>query len=207
MAGLDAGQLLTRTLAGDPFGEKAAAGTSTSTQNSKSTSGNQFNDPNLVASLAEMIKGVSGTSGSQFNSYLDNPAQSKMFQNSLQTVLQNLQPGEKQQRQDLQDQFRQAGALNSGAFANAATQNERNIGANRSTTAVNLLQSQYAPTLQALLGGISQANPLISNEKFDFANSESTGASNSQAYDPNSKNNKTPLVGKYGPSGYTGLIY
>jgi hypothetical protein len=44
---------------------------------------------------------------------------------------------------------------------------------------------QYAPTLQGLLGGINQINPLIANEKLGFSSAQSTGESRAQQFDPN----------------------
>lgn len=165
-------------------GGGAAPGSTKTRQQNTASNKQKFNDPALVDALSKSIGGLVGNSAQQFSDYIQNPTQSPLFQQSLQTMLNDLQPGEAAQRQSLQDQFRQSGALNSGAFANAATANERNIGMNRSTTATNLLGQTYGATLQGLLGAVGQGNPLIQGLKMSEGQSQGTSSTDAQAYAP-----------------------
>lgn len=156
---------------------KAAQGKGSALPPGSTTSSNRagqyFADPGKVNTLSSLLTNVAGTAGSYYNEYLRNPAQSPLFTNQLGTLLSSLKPSEAASRTALADQFRQAGALNSGAFAKAATQNESDILGNREKTAANLLGSTYGPTLQAILGGVGQANPLISNLTLNESSGES----------------------------------
>jgi len=162
------------------MGKVSGAGKATTEE--QSTSGTYFSDPGRVKTLSDLLSGVVGNSASYFNDYIRDPTQSPLFKTSLASLLTQLQPGEAASRQALRDEFLMAGATNSGAFANAARQNESDILANRGNTGVNLLNQQFAPTLQGLLGGIGQGNPLIDALKLE--QSQSTKKSESQQYAP-----------------------
>jgi len=177
----------------------APPGSSTSTQSS--SSGSYFSDPGRVKTLSDLLSGVVGNSASYFNDYIKDPTQSPLFKTSLASLLTQLQPGEAASRQALRDEFLMAGATNSGAFANATRQNESDILANRGNTGVNLLNQQFAPTLQGLLGGIGQGNPLIDALKLD--KSESTSKSVSQGFAPAGSQLLTPRGFASGPNAVT----
>ena len=82
-----------------------------------------------------------------------NPLGSGIFQALLQPVLAALVPSERAQRQSLTDRFRSAGQSGSGAFAQAARQQESDIFNQRGQVTSNLALQSLQQLLGALQGG------------------------------------------------------
>ena len=82
-----------------------------------------------------------------------NPLSSGIFQALLQPVLAALVPSERAQRQSLTDRFRATGQSGSGAFAQAARQQESDIFNQRGQVTSNLALQSLQQLLGALQGG------------------------------------------------------
>ncbi len=92
---------------------------------------------------------------SNINNFLQNPLSGELFQPYMQALLQARLPGEEASRTALADQFRmagggQGGALQSGAFSNAAVANEQNIMQGRSADIAKAASDTYRNTLAGL---------------------------------------------------------
>lgn len=85
-----------------------------------------------------------------------NPLGSGIFQSLLQPILAALAPSERAQRQSLTDRFRSAGQSGSGAFAQAARQQESDIFNQRGQVTSNLAMNSLQQLLGALQGGFQQ---------------------------------------------------
>jgi len=119
--------------------------------------------------MAEMIKQLQGQIGGlntgqatqeNLNSLMNNPLSSELFTGTIGPILNQLKDSEGQSRTALADQFRmagggQGGALQSGAFANAATRNEQNILANRSNVVANKASEVFRNLLSGLGLGLN----------------------------------------------------
>lgn len=157
-----------------------APGSSTST--STSTSGTYFQDPSQINALSALLSHLANFSSNNYESYLQNPVASPLFQNQLGPLLQALIPSEDRARTQLTDQFRAAGGLRSGAYGNSSQMLEGQILGERQKAAGNLLGQSFGPMMQAILAPLSQIAPLINALKMQ--NSSSTSTQQSQQFDP-----------------------
>jgi len=110
-----------------------------------------------IQSLQNQIGGLTTGQATQqnLNTLMNNPLSSDLFTGTIGPILDQLKSSEAASRTALSDQFRmagggQGGALQSGAFANAATQNEQNILANRS----NVVANKASEVFKNLLSGL-----------------------------------------------------
>jgi hypothetical protein len=136
-----------------------SVGTASYGGGTKSTSTSQY-----PVDIASLIKGVQGqigdlttgqTTQANLNTFLNNPLSGELFQGTIGPILDSLRSSEDASRTALADQFRmagggQGGALQSGAFSNAATTNEQNILANRS----NVVAQQASNVFRNILSGL-----------------------------------------------------
>ena len=141
--------------------------------------GFDFN-PNLANTIAN-ANAASGATGSQgVQDLLANPAANTGFQTTLAGMLASLQGSEAQQRQDLADQFKAAGAEQSGAmgtaFANLAGQQ-----ANAHSVLAGEAMRSFLPSAVsgygdlAKLGGPSLLEALKTGQSLDLANNAPAG--------------------------------
>lgn len=125
--------------------------------------GSFFSNPELVKQLSSLLGGLGQGAGKNYMDYLMNPASSSLFTSQLQGLLQNPQllQSENMARQNLADQFRIGGGLNSGALGTAGANLESSILGNRQSLAANLLGQTFGQTLGGLQFPVGQLTPLI----------------------------------------------
>ena len=150
-----------------------------SQQQSMSKGGSYFSNPELVNNLAGLLGGQATAAAGGYMDYLQNPATSQLFTSQLAGLLNNPQllNSEAMARQNLADQFRIGGGLNSGAFGQAGQNLESSILGNRQSLAANLLGQTYGQTLQGLQFPQAQVNPLINALTLQKQQSQSQGSS------------------------------
>jgi hypothetical protein len=121
----------------------------------QSSSQNRSYYPVDIQPLVDTTVGNLGSVYGNINEFLNNPLGSNLFSGTIGPLLEALLPSEEAARTALADQFRmagggQGGALQSGAFANAAKLNERNILNNRS----RVVAEQASNTFRNILSGL-----------------------------------------------------
>lgn len=140
---------------GDPTSE------STSEQSSSSTT-EQFLSPEKLQAFAAL------------NDFLKNPLAG--ISSILQPLLAELIPSERMAREALNDEFRQAGASNSGAAAVQRRMLEGDILARRGQTAIKGGLAYLSPILQGYMGALNGIPALTKST------TTSSGSSSSKAY-------------------------
>ena len=145
---------------------------------STSTSATTYSNPTLANTLANQgASNVTNASGSLLD-YLGNPTNSSAYKTTLSGMLADLQPSINEGYQNLSDQFRKAGAQQSGAYGTALSQYATGVERNQAGLAADALKATMAPTIQGYSGLAQQAPSLIDALKLSQSNSAS------QAYDP-----------------------
>lgn len=121
-------------------------------------------DPAQAARIGNTIEGVGQQAAGQYNDFISNPTAHPLYQQTLQGVLQGLQPSIEQGYQDLNDQFRSAGQLGAGAHGIAAGKYAGEVNRNQSIAASEVLAKMFPQVTQALqqpmtnLIGLNEAN-------------------------------------------------
>lgn len=129
------------------------------------TGSTYYSNPDLANQLAGTLGGVSQQAGSQYFPLLQNVTQNPLYTSQLHGLLQSLQPSEQKATTGLQDMFRQAGMTNSGAFAQQASNLQRDILNNRTQAAGKLAGDSFNSLVAALNNPLSQSAPLINAMK------------------------------------------
>jgi hypothetical protein len=106
-----------------------------------------------VANVANQAVAATPTSVPDFSSIINMTSQSPLIQEVMRAALANLVPQEQQARQNLQDTFRQAGALRGGAYGVGASRLEGEFQRGRG----NLLAQIVQAMLPSLISGFNQS--------------------------------------------------
>jgi hypothetical protein len=142
--------------------DPATAGTMGGTQSSQAT---YFPQQGLIPGYAQgFATGAfpqAQQAGGQYQGYITDPTASPLYKNTLSGLLASLQPSEAQATTNLQDMFRQAGNLASGAYGSAAANLQGNILRNRQALASQLLGQQFPQMTQALMAPQQLATQLL----------------------------------------------
>lgn len=162
----------------------------------------------LINSTIGNVGGVSANIGK----FLNNPLSGELFQGTIGPLLQALQGSEESSRTALADQFRiagggQGGALQSGAFAQAARQNERNILDNRSRVVATQANDVFRNILSGLglqLNAAEAPGRLLGNIRpLTQSSSQSSGSSTDPVIN-SSPGGSSSRGGSYSGGGYSG---
>lgn len=142
---------------------------------SKGTSEQSYAFGDTAAQLAGAGAGTTQAASQELMKLLANPAAHPAYQNSLQGVLAALRPGVEQGYSDLSDAFRDAGALQSGAYAGALGKYAGEVQRNETIAASDVL-SKLLPTLvQGYSGPASQSANLLDALKLSKQSNVSYG--------------------------------
>lgn len=149
MSNLTGSQLLARGL--DPHGGgQGVSGTgsigNTPYQIIDPAGGSSFNDM-----LQRFLSAAGGLKPPNYQDLVTQGVNSPLLQSVLGPALQNLLPGEKLARQNLQDEFRSAGALGSGAMGSASSNLEGALQGQRGNLVSSVI-SQMLPQITQGLG-------------------------------------------------------
>lgn len=125
------------------------------------TGSTYYSNPNLVQSLAGSLGSTAGSAANSYMPLLSNVTQNPLYQSQLQGLMQSLQPSEQRATTGLQDMFRSAGMTNSGAFAQQASNLQRDILNNRTQAAGKLAGDSFNSIATALNNPMSQIDGLI----------------------------------------------
>jgi hypothetical protein len=143
------------------------------------------------------LPGEKLTAFEDLRSFLANPMANIM--DILAPMLQGLRPSEDAARRSLSDEFRKAGASNSGAFAASARAQENEILNNRWQQATKAGLQYLAPIIQGRVGAL-QGIPALS-ESF----SQGTSSSQAQGFAPQDKGGRVSISSpRYNTSGVGG---
>ena len=141
--------------------------------------GFDFN-PTLANTLANQ-NAAAGAAGTQnVNNLLADPTANSGYQTTLAGLLNSLQYSQQQGRQNLADQFKAAGAEQSGAMGQAFSNLEGQYGRDNISAAGEALRS-YLPTAtqayteQSKLGGPALLDAMKTSQQLDLANTASAG--------------------------------
>jgi hypothetical protein len=121
-----------------------------------------YANPGLLGELTKTV-GKNGVDASKmYMDFIQNPTGSDLFTKQLAGLLQNPQMQQSRQAatQGLQDQYRSAGNMSSGAFANASANQQGNFNAQDQTLAAQLLGQVFSQMTGALQGPQSMAMQL-----------------------------------------------
>jgi len=134
----------------------------------------EFAFPTLAGTLAGSGAGLQGAASQELLALLRDPTANPGYQASLQGVLESLRGAEEQGYQDLSDQFRKAGAMQSGAYGTSLAKFAGENARTRTIAASDVL-SKLLPTLvQGFQGPAMQAPDLLNSIKqrsaFDLSN-------------------------------------
>jgi len=153
--------------------------TSTSSGQASSAGGSYF--PTDISTLLESLTNPAAFAGANYANFLSNPAASPLFQAQLGPLMQSMNQYGVDARNSLTDQFRAAGGLRSGAYANAIPRLEGDLVAKRGAAFGNLLGQVFQQMTQALQAPMNQVPNLLNALKLTQQSSQSTQNSNSQS--------------------------
>ena len=176
-----------------------------------SQSGQYFSDPALVGQLAGALGNNAQQAAAQYMPFVQNPTASPLFQTQLQGILSNpaLIASRQGAQTNLADQFRNAGNMSSGAFANAAGRQASDFNAQDQSFAAQLLGQIFPQMTQALQQPQNLGEQLINAMKMSQSSSQAqrTGSSGGGGggSDPNAsaRNGGTAAMPSYASAGGT----
>ena len=117
--------------------------------------------PGYAQGLTSALSQNANQSAGQYQNYLNNPTGTSLYQNSLSGLLAALQPSEADATRNLQDAFRSAGNMASGAYGTSNARLQGDILRNRQVTASQLLAQQFPQMTQALMAPQNNAVNLL----------------------------------------------
>lgn len=168
-------------------------------------SGTYFSDPNTVANLTGTLSGQATNAANMWNQFVQNPAGSDLFQKQLAGLLMNpnLVRSRQQAVTGLGDQFRAAGNMSSGAFANAAARQQGDFNAQDQSTAAQLLGTLFPQVANALQQPQNLAAQLMSVLKMQAAGRNPAAPQSAGGGGGGSQPQPTGMAGWAGGSGGT----